>query len=125
MDTLKACMNVDHIGKLIVGDLLSWPQTGTPFAKQFMKELKEVSGKSCIIITECDKKTSESQRAKALCAMKAAKDRRGDFHDTQLAKTTFWRREHLKHLVEALDKALKYLENQYKNWLLARDLLWN
>ena len=48
---LKACINVDHTGEMF-GDCRWWTQTGTPFANQFLKELKEVSGKSCIIITE-------------------------------------------------------------------------
>ena len=51
VDTQKACINVGHIGGKF-GDRLWWTQIGTLFAKQCMKELKEVSGKSCIIITE-------------------------------------------------------------------------
>ena len=57
------------------------------FAKQFTKEWKEVSGKMCTIITETcvrqlePKKSSESQKAKALWAMKAEKDRMKDFYD--------------------------------------------
>ena len=51
VDTQKACINVDHIYEN-VGDGLWWTQLGTPFAKQFMKELKDLSGKSCIFITE-------------------------------------------------------------------------
>ena len=44
VDTQRACVNVDHIDEHFLG-----PPAGTPFAKQFLKELKEVSGKSCII----------------------------------------------------------------------------
>ena len=51
VDTQKACINVDHIDEN-VGERRWCMQIGTPFAKQFMKELKEVSGKSCVIIAE-------------------------------------------------------------------------
>ena len=37
---MNACINVDHIE--INGDRLWWTQIGTPFAKRFVKELKEV-----------------------------------------------------------------------------------
>ena len=50
-DALKACINVDHIDKKC-GARPWWMQIGTLSAKQLVKELKEVSGKSCIIITE-------------------------------------------------------------------------
>ena len=50
-DTLKACINVDHIVKKI-GGRPWWTQIGTHFAKQLTNELKEVSGKNCTIITE-------------------------------------------------------------------------
>ena len=49
VDTLKACISVDLIGEKL-GDRLWWTQTGTPFAKQFLEALKEVSGKSCTFI---------------------------------------------------------------------------
>ena len=49
-DTLKACINADHIENN-VGDRPWWMQFGTHFAKQFTKELQEVSGMSCTIIT--------------------------------------------------------------------------
>ena len=55
--------------------------------------------------------------------MKAAKDREEDFNDlvrkdnilgrTQ-TRQELWR-EHLKDLIEALDKAQKYLWNQYQS----------
>ena len=51
VETLKACINVGRIGEKF-GDRVWWTQTGTPFAKQCFKELKEVSGKSCTFITE-------------------------------------------------------------------------
>ena len=49
VDTQKACINVEHIDETFLRQW--WTQIGTPFAKQFMKELKEMSGKSCIFIT--------------------------------------------------------------------------
>ena len=42
-DTLKACINVDNSEENF-GDRLWWAQTGTSFVKQFMKELKDMSG---------------------------------------------------------------------------------
>ena len=42
-----------------------------------------MSGKSCTIITEAGaQKPSESQKAKAMWAVKAAKDRRDEFDDS-------------------------------------------
>ena len=51
VDTLEACINVYHVGENC-GDRHWWSQSGTLLAKQFKKELKEVSGTSCTIITE-------------------------------------------------------------------------
>ena len=50
VDTLKACISVNHIEKMF-GNGRWWTQIGTLFPKQFSKELKELGGKSCIIIT--------------------------------------------------------------------------
>ena len=55
------------------------------------------------------KKPSESQKAKALWAMKAAKDGWDDFYD--LAR--MWE-EHLKDIITAWGKALNSVENQYQ-----------
>ena len=78
-----------------------------------------MSGKSCIFITEkmseaagASKKTSESQTAKALWAMNAAKDREEDSYDQARKDNMFGRnqtpqelwKEHLKDPVEAMDK---------------------
>ena len=74
--TLKACINVNHIDEKV-----GRPPLVDADAYQFMKELKEKNGKSCIFIAEIwvrrqgPKKPNESQKAKALWAMKAAKDR--------------------------------------------------
>ena len=46
-DSLKACINMDHIGENF-GSRPWWIQ----IAKQFTKELNEMSGKSCTIIAE-------------------------------------------------------------------------
>ena len=46
-------------------------RTGTPFAKQFTKELQEVSGKSCTFTAVKGvagaRKPSESQKGQKLC----------------------------------------------------------
>ena len=65
------------------------------------------------------KKPSESQKAKALWAMKAAKDRVEEFYDParkenilgkNKTRLELWE-EHLKDPIIALDTALKCLEN--------------
>ena len=96
-----------------------------PSAKQSAKEFKGKSGKSCIChYREMSKATgaqkpSESQKAKALWAMKAAWDRCEDYYDPArkqgiLGKTRtrldLWR-EHFKDPIAALAKALECLEN--------------
>ena len=94
------------------GDRTWWTKTGTLFAKQLMKK---VSGRS-------KKKEVRVKRAKAFWAMTAAKDRSEDFFDPACKDHILGRnqtrqelrREHLKDPAEeALDKALKFLENQY------------
>ena len=66
-------------------------------------------------------KPQEAQKAKALWAMKAAKDRKEDFYDPA-RKDNILRRnetrlelweEHLKDPIVALEKALKCVESQY------------
>ena len=124
-DTLKACINVDHIGETC-WDRLWWTWSGTLFAKQ----LKGIEGSEWEDLYDPyrdmrkaagSKKSNESQRAKALWAMKAAKDREEDFYDParkdnilgrNQTRQELWR-AHLKDPIEALDNALKYLENQY------------
>ena len=68
------------------------------------------------------KKPSESHKANALRAMKAAKDRRDEFNESarkdnilgrKLTRLELWE-EHLKDPTTALDKALKCVENQYQ-----------
>ena len=67
------------------------------------------------------KKPQEAQKARALWAMQAAKDRKEEFHDPArrnniLGRNTtrleLWE-EHLKDPIMALDKALKCVEDQY------------
>ena len=67
------------------------------------------------------KKPQEAHKAKALSAMKAAKDRKEEFHvpareeDISRRNKTrleLWE-EHLKDPIAALDKALKCVESQY------------
>ena len=127
VDTLKACINVDDTGEKF-RDRLWWTQTGTPFAKQFVKQVKEVTGESCtyhdrgMSQTAGARKPSESQKAKALWAMKAAKDSGEDSYDSaheenflgrEKRRLELWE-EHLKDPIVALDKALKFVENQYQ-----------
>ena len=80
------------------------------------------------------RKPSESQRAKALWAMKATKDREEDFNDPagkddilgrNQIRQELWK-EHLKDLIEALDKVLKYSENLLTLYMLRPlvDFLW-
>ena len=67
------------------------------------------------------KKPQEAQKAKALWAMKAAKDRKEYFYDParkddilrrNKTRLELWE-EHLKDPIVALDKALKCVESQY------------
>ena len=67
------------------------------------------------------KKPQETQKAKALWVMKAAKDRREKFYDPSReediskrnkTRLELWE-EHLKDPIAALDKALKSVEIQY------------
>ena len=68
------------------------------------------------------KRPSESQKAKALWAVKTANGRRDEFFDST-RKKKFWEEnrkilelleEHLQDPVVALDKALKCVQNQYQ-----------
>ena len=67
------------------------------------------------------RKPSESQKAKALLAMKAAKDRGEEYYDSarkenileeKNTRLELWE-EHLKDPIIAVDKALKCLEIPY------------
>ena len=67
------------------------------------------------------RKPQEAQKAKALWAMKAAKDRKEEFYDPareedisrrNKTRSELWE-EHLKDPVVALDNALKCVEIQY------------
>ena len=67
------------------------------------------------------KKTQEAQKASALWAMKAAKDRREEFYDSarkdnilgrNKTRLELWE-EHLKDPIVALDQAPKCVEDQY------------
>ena len=68
------------------------------------------------------KKLQEAQKAKALWAMKAAKDRKEEFYDLareenisrrNKTRLELWE-EHLKDPIASLDRALKCVESQYK-----------
>ena len=60
------------------------------------------------------KKPNENQKAKALCKVKTAKDRREDCYDPELGRSKtrleLWE-EHLKDPIVALDRALKSVES--------------
>ena len=67
------------------------------------------------------KKPQEAQKARDLWAMKAAMDRREEFYDPARKDNSLGRHktllemweEHLKDPIEALDKALKCVQDQY------------
>ena len=124
VDTLKACVNVDHIGEKSRGPPL-WTQTGTFFCQAIYRGIE---GKECEELyfhyREMSKaagaqKPSESQKVKALWAMKAAWDREEEFYDPACKDNILGRNqtrlelreEHLKEQITALDEALKCLEN--------------
>ena len=87
-------------------------RTGMPSAIQCTKELKGKNGKSCAVTTERCAGRSESQTAKALWAMKAAKDRKKEYYDTARKNNIVGRKqttlelweEHLKDTIIASDK---------------------
>ena len=68
------------------------------------------------------RKTNDSQKARALWKMKAARDCGEDFYDPERKDNILGRKkkrlelweEHLKDPIVALDKALKCVENQYQ-----------
>ena len=72
------------------------------------------------------KMSGESQKTKALWAMKAVRDRREEFYDPARRKDISSRtktrlelwEEHLKDPMAALSKALECLENPYEGWHL-------
>ena len=127
VDTLNACINVDHIGKdwgppLVDADWHAFCKEifdgidGSEWEELYYhyREMSKAAG---------TRKLSESQKAKALRAMNSAKDREEDFDDPARMDNIFGRcqtrqelwKEHLKENVVALDKALKYLEHQYQS----------
>ena len=61
------------------------------------------------------KKPQEAEKAKALWAMKAAKDRKEEFYDPARED---WE-EHLEDPIVALDKAPKFVEDQSQSCLEA------
>ena len=84
LDTLNACINVDHIEENKWRPPLL-TQIGTLSAKEW-EELYFNHGE--VSWAAGARKPSESQKAKALWAMKAAKDRREEFYDPARRKTT-------------------------------------
>ena len=93
--TLKAFINIDRIEYDRWGSPLV-ERTGMPSAKEFTKELKGKNGKSCTVIyremsrtTGAKKTPSESQKAKALWARKATKDRSEECYDPARKENIF------------------------------------
>ena len=123
-DTLEACFNVDHIDKkwgppLVDADWQAFCQAiqkgieGCEWEELHhqYRDLSKAAGA---------KKPSKSQKAKALWAMKAAKDRGDEFYDLarkdnilgrNQTRLDLWER-HLRDPITALDKALKCVANQ-------------
>ena len=60
-----------------------WMRTGAPFVMLYTQDLKENNGRRCTITTVAtsarDKKPGDSQKAKVLWTMKAARDREDEF----------------------------------------------
>ena len=111
VNTSKALINVNHIEPERWG--LPWLMlTGMPSAMRCTKASKEKNGNKCIRAVGV-RNPQEAQKAKALWAMKAAKDRREEFHDLareedisrrNKTRLELWD-EHLKDPIAALDKA--------------------
>ena len=109
-------------------ELLCWLMlTGMPSSRRCTRASKEKIGKKCMIPTRVMSravgvmKPQKAQKAKALWAMKAAKDRREEFYDParkdnilgrNKTRLELWE-EHLKDPIAALDKALTCVESQY------------
>ena len=93
--------------------------TGTIFVRLSTKELKGKNGE--MSKARGAKKPIESQKARALWAMKAAWDRCEDYYDPARKEDILGRtrtrldlwEEHLKDQIVALAKALECLENPY------------
>ena len=78
------------------GDRSWWMRIDTPSVKPFAKESKKRNGKLCsyhfreVHHATGTKKPSGSQKVKAFCAMKAARDGDEEFHDPARKERTFW-----------------------------------
>ena len=124
--TSKALINVNHIEPERWGPLLvdaDWYAFCQALYKGIEGEDWEEMYDSHKIMSRAVgvKKPHEAQEAKALWAMKAAKDRKEEFYDPareedisrrNKTRLELWE-EHLKDPIAALDKALKCVESQY------------
>ena len=127
MDTLKACINVGPHWK----NSLETAFSGRRLARLLPSNYKGIEGSEWDELRYHFRKMSkaagarkpcESQKAKDLWAMKAAKDRGDDFYYAARKYNILGRNqtrleqweEHLKDPMIALDKALKCLEDQYQ-----------
>ena len=126
MKTSKALINVDHIEPRGWGPPLvdaGWYAFCQALYKGIEGEDGEEMYESYKVMSRAMgvKKPQEAQKAEALWAMKAAKDRNEEFYDRArevdiLGRNTtrleLWEEHHKGPLV-ALDKALKCVEDQY------------
>ena len=132
VDTSKALIDVNHIEPERCGP----PLVDADWYGFFQALYKGIEGKdwedmcdSCKVMSKAmgQKKLQEDQKAKALWAVKAAKDRREEFYDPARKDNILGRKrdwscgKHLKDPNVALDKALKCVEDQ--NLQLARGLV--
>ena len=108
VNTSKALINVNHIEPERWGPLLvhaDW----YAFCQALYKGIEGKDWEDMYGSYGGKKKPQEAQKAKALWAMKAAKDRREEFYDPAREVDE----EHLKVAHVALDKALKCVEDQH------------
>ena len=126
VNTSKALINVNHIEPERWSPVLvdaDWYAFCQPLYKGIEGEDWEEMYDSYRVMNVAVgvKKPQEAQKARALWAMKAAKDRREEFYDParednvlERSKTRLelWK-EHLKDPIAALDKASNCVESQY------------
>ena len=126
VDTSKALINVNHVEP----ERWSLPKVDADWYAFCQALYKGIEGKDWEEMYDSYKEMSwavgvkkpqEAQKARALWAMKAAKDRKEEFYDSAREqdisrrngmRLELWE-EHLKDPIVALDKALKCVESQY------------
>ena len=126
--TLKACINVDHIGENIWGPPLVDADWYVFSQAIYKKELKDVSGKSCTINHYRERsmatgaKNQVRVRRQRRCGLRRQQKTGDEFSDSarkgkilgrNQTRLELWE-EYLKDPITALNKALKCVENQYQ-----------